>query len=223
MSDAKSDCVSGESERSVDFFDLLRARRSIRSYSKEPVPDELVQKMLEAGRLAPSRANSQPWHFVVIRDPAVKQAMYSAVYHQSLVVEAPLLISVLGIIDPRPTVPSRTFELVQAGCFSNQVKDFADHVLDNWDESALQTDAALNAAIAGTHVMLAAHALGLGCCWVKLCRDDEVLRLLGVPTGFYHAGTLAIGFPGEDPRARPRLPLTGMVSYEQFGRREPAR
>jgi nitroreductase len=113
-------------------------------------------------------------------------------------------------------VPARTFELVQAGCFSEQVKDLADHVLDHWDASRLETDAALNSAIAATHIALAAHALGLGCCWIKLCRDDEVLDVLGVPPGYYHAGTLAIGFPDEEPRARPRLPLSVLVHRDTF-------
>jgi nitroreductase len=105
---------------------------------------------------------------------------------------------------------------VQAGAFGMDVKDFADHVLDNWDPSELKTDAALNSGIAGTHIALAAHALGLGCCWVKLCRDDQVLKILRVPDGYYLAGLLAIGYPDENPAARPRLPLSEMVHHDAF-------
>ncbi|MBM4143762.1 MAG: hypothetical protein FJ225_09270 [Lentisphaerae bacterium] len=200
----------------MDFMELVRTRRSIRRYTNTPVPEDLVAQVLEAGRLAPSRANSQPWHFLVVRDATVKRELYSAVYHQQLVLDAPVLIAVLGVIDPRPSVPARTLELVQAGAFGMDVKDFADHVLDNWNPADLKTDAALNSAIAGAYMTLAAHALGLGCCWVKLCQDDEVLRILEVPNGYYHAGLLAIGWPDESPASRPRLPLAEIVHHERF-------
>jgi nitroreductase len=200
----------------MEFLDLVRSRRSIRVYKDKEIPEDVLGQLLEAGRLAPSRANSQPWHFVIIKDAAVKQELYEAVYHQELVLKAPLLITILGIIDPRPSVPDRTFELVQAGAFGMDVKNFADHVLDNWSEDDLRTDSALNSAIAATHIMLAAHALGLGCCWVKLCQDDKVLRILKVPDGHYMAGILAIGYPDENPDQRPRLPTKQMIHYDKF-------
>lgn len=58
------------------FLDLARVRRSVRRYRPDPVPDELVDQVLEAGRWAPSAVNSQPWEFIVVRDPQVKQALY---------------------------------------------------------------------------------------------------------------------------------------------------
>jgi nitroreductase len=60
----------------MSFLDLARRRRSVRRYRLEPVPDELLQQVLEAGRWAPSAVNSQPWEFIVVTDPAVKQALY---------------------------------------------------------------------------------------------------------------------------------------------------
>ena len=200
----------------MDFLEVIRTRRSIRSFKDTPVPGELINQMIEAGRLAPSRANSQPWRFITITDAAIKQQLHQAVYHQRVVLDAPLLIAVLGIVDPRGTVPERTFELVQQGAISEDVKNFADHVLDNWNPGDLKADAALNSAIAATHIALAAHALGLGCCWVKLCIDDEVLKILYVPDGYYNAGILAIGYPDEQPSARPRLPASELVHRNRF-------
>lgn len=205
---------------SNEFMELVRSRRTIRRFTDQPVSKDVLDQLLEAGRLAPSRANSQPWRFVVITDPVVKQALYGAVYHQQMVLDAPVLITVVGIIDPRDSVPARTFELVQAGCFSDAVKDLADHVLDHWDPADLKSDAALNSAIATTHIALAAHAFGLGCCWIKLCHDSAVLNILGVPDGHYHAGTLAIGYTDTQPKARPRLPLSELVRYDMFSRRD---
>ncbi|RLI23694.1 nitroreductase, partial [Candidatus Bathyarchaeota archaeon] len=52
----------------LDVFEAIRARRSIRSFEPTPIPEEKVMRILEAGRLAPSAGNVQPWHFIVVRD-----------------------------------------------------------------------------------------------------------------------------------------------------------
>lgn len=60
----------------MDFLDLARQRRSIRQYRPDPVPEELLQQVLEAGRWAPSACNSQPWEFIVVTAPEVREAIY---------------------------------------------------------------------------------------------------------------------------------------------------
>lgn len=122
------------------------------------------------------------------------------------------------MVDPRASVPDRTAELVAAGAVEADAKEFADHILDDWNYSELRTDAALNSAIAATQIMLAAHGLGLACCWIKLC-NDKVLEVLRVPNvGYYHAGILAIGYADECPKARPRLQINDLVFLNQFGK-----
>jgi nitroreductase len=79
---------------------LLKARRSIRRYRPDPVPEEMLEQILEAGRCAPSASNRQPWNFVVVRDQAVlQQVAEHAVYYVirwAHVREAPLLIVLCG-------------------------------------------------------------------------------------------------------------------------------
>ncbi len=203
-----------------NVMEFLASRRSVRKYLDKPIPDDMVTQLLEAGRLAPSRGNEQPWRFIVITDPVVKEELFEPVFKQVLVRTAPLLIVVLGVIDPRGTVQDRTQELVEAGCFGKDVKDFADHVLDDWAYSELKVDAALNSSIAATQIMLAAHGLGLGCCWVKLCEDDDVLKVLGAPADYCNTAVLCIGYPDQSPKARPRVPLDSLVFYDRFGNTE---
>jgi nitroreductase len=203
----------------LDILEFLRSRRSVRRFDDRFISEDVVTALLEAGRLAPSRANSQPWQFIVVREQATKEALAVA-YNQATVSEAPLLIVVLGVVDPRASVPDRTAELVEAGAFGDDVKEQADHVLDGWELTELTVDAALNSSIAATQIMLAAHRMGLGCCWVKLAEDGRVLETLGVPDGYYHTGILAIGYPAESPGRRPRLPLDALVHYEGFEARE---
>jgi len=60
----------------MHFLDLARTRRSVRQYRPDPVPQDLLQQVLEAGRWAPSAVNSQPWEFIVVTDQQIKQALY---------------------------------------------------------------------------------------------------------------------------------------------------
>ncbi|MGQ9759807.1 MAG: nitroreductase family protein [Candidatus Methanomethylicaceae archaeon] len=75
----------------MDVFEALERRRSIRSYLPDPVPENIVERILEAGNLAPSAGNIQPWHFIVVTDKA-KRAALSAGRFAKFVSEAPVVI-----------------------------------------------------------------------------------------------------------------------------------
>lgn len=77
-----------------DFLALLKSRRSVRAYADRPVADELVENILEAGRWAPSGLNNQPWRFVVVRDPRVKESLSQLTRYAKVVRSAPVLIPV---------------------------------------------------------------------------------------------------------------------------------
>ena len=60
-------------ERSTTFFDLMIQRRTIRDFSDRPIPIEIIQNTIQTASSAPSGANKQPWHFVIVKDPVVKK------------------------------------------------------------------------------------------------------------------------------------------------------
>ena len=60
-------------ERSTTFFDLMIQRRTIRDFSDRPIPIEIIQNAIQTASSAPSGANKQPWHFVIVKDPVVKK------------------------------------------------------------------------------------------------------------------------------------------------------
>ena len=68
--------------RSRDFLELMRTRRSVRAFSSEPVPRELVENAIRTAATAPSGANQQPWTFVVVSDPEVKAQLRDAAEHE---------------------------------------------------------------------------------------------------------------------------------------------
>jgi nitroreductase len=166
---------------------LLKARRSVRSYRPDPVPDKMVDQLLQAGRVAPSASNRQPWAFIVIRDKTrIEQVADHATYffvRWAHVQDAPLIIALCGY---RGSRIYRQF---------------------------LHEDIGL----AGGQIMLQARALGLGTCWIGGLNRKALAALLQVPQDWELVGLLTVGFPAEDPEPSPRKPLSDIVHYEVFG------
>jgi len=169
---------------------LLKARRSIRRYRPDAVPDDMVEQLLEAGRWAPSASNRQPWAFIVVQDEAVRRevARHAAYYfiRWAHVDEAPLLIVLCG---DRRNPAYRQF---------------------------LHEDVGL----AGSQIMLQARALGLGTCWIGGLDRKAIAGILKAPDAMEIVGLLTVGFPAEDPEPRERKPLTEIVHYDVYGKRE---
>ena len=85
---------AGDARASMEVFDAVRTLLAIRSYQKKPIPDALVRRIVEAGRLTGSGMNRQPWHFVVIRDPESLRRLGAMASSGSYVAQAPLAIAV---------------------------------------------------------------------------------------------------------------------------------
>jgi nitroreductase len=77
----------------MDLYEAIRTRKSVRSYEDQPIPDESLERVLEAARLAPSAKNLQEWRFVLARDPETRRRLAGAASGQSFVAEAPVVIA----------------------------------------------------------------------------------------------------------------------------------
>lgn len=86
----------------MEVFKVISERRSIRKYRRECVPKEILERILEAGRLAPSAGNRQPWYFIIVEDDEVKGMLVDACMGQKFVGEADVVIAVLG--DPKASM-----------------------------------------------------------------------------------------------------------------------
>jgi nitroreductase len=79
----------------LDVFEATQERKSIRAYQDKPVPRAIIERILEAGRLAPSAQNIEPWHFIAVTDKEKRKALSKGVYAK-FVASAPLVIVVCG-------------------------------------------------------------------------------------------------------------------------------
>ncbi len=86
----------------MDVYQCIQSRRTVREYKPDPIPQELVRKILQAGRWAPSSSNTQKWHFIAVQDRDTLAALGKIATHGQFIGQAPLAIAVLMDDAPRP-------------------------------------------------------------------------------------------------------------------------
>ncbi len=171
----------------MSFLDLARKRNSVRAYRPDPVPDEVLAQVLEAGRLAPTAANRQPFCVLVVRTTG-REAELRRIYDRDWFVEAPLVLCVC-------TVGAEAWRRSKL-----DGKSYAD----------------VDAAIVMDHMVLAAADLGLGTCWIAAFDPVAAREVLGLPPEAEPVLFTPLGFPADAPRAKERRPLEDLVRYERW-------
>jgi nicotinate-nucleotide--dimethylbenzimidazole phosphoribosyltransferase len=173
---------------------VLGARRDVRRYRPDPVPDDLLTEVLRAGHQAPSVGHSQPWRFVVVRDPALRERAAWMADQQRLAQAAQLAPeSARNLLDLQ-LEGIREAPLGVVVCCDRRTP--AAGVLGR----ATFPDADLwSCACAIQNLWLAARAHGLGMGWVTLFDPVELGSLLGLPDGVVTLGWLCLGWPDERP------------------------
>jgi len=173
----------------LEFFEVLKLRRSTRAFMDERVSEEDIVKLLEAARLAPSAGNIQPWSFVVVRDIDTKKRLAEAALNQFFINEAPVVIVVCA--DPDRSKQRYGSRGVNLFC----IQDTA---------AAIQ------------NLLLAVVDLGLGACWVGAFHEDMVIAALKIPENLRPVAIVPVGRPAEKSNLPFRRPLEEIVRYETF-------
>jgi nitroreductase len=213
-----------------DVLELLQSRKSIRRYTAEPIPDEMIQKILEAGRWAPTGHNYQPWRLIVVRDSATKKEIgrLSGVATGS----RETAYYGMGTLQPRYAgiKDDAERERVMKVMYSGQVSLFAANaavvivVVGSMLGGELNVPYDLAACM--ENMIIEAQSLEIGSCWVHapVGGTREALKfkkLMGIPTGmgeYKVLGVLSLGWPAENRKhPRPKYPLEDLVFYEKFG------
>jgi nitroreductase len=160
-------------------LELLKERRSIRAYTSQPVAREVLEDIVDFGRLAATCQNEQPWEFVVVTDKAMLSRLPELTGHAQFIATAAACILVIC----QPTV----------------------HFVE--DGSA-----------ASEHILLAAHAHGLGACWVAGEKEgyaDSIRALVGAPEGYKLLCLIPLGYPAETPAIEKRA-LQEVLHWEKY-------
>ncbi len=177
----------GDKETYEALIALIQSRRSVRRYTREPVSDGLLQKLLEAAQLAPSAGNRQAREFIVVRDLNMKHELAEAA-SQFFVSMAPVVLVGCANIGRSRAVYGHRAELY----------------------------AVQDVTIAASYIQLAAEATGVATCWIGAFDEHRVTHALGLPSDVRPVLMLPVGYPDEQPSARPRMDLNKVTHQERW-------
>lgn len=206
----------------MDFFEVVRNRRSCREFADKPVSGKDIETCLEAARRAPSSTNSQPWRFLVARAPETRAALVEAGYNQPCLKQAPVITVLLGDRGVFKKRLRRAKELADLGALSDDTLSTVEERYNSAKDAPREAnDAAirLNCMLAGEHYVLAAEALELGCCWVMLYDPDKVAEVLRLDAKYnFPVALLPTGYPAYGkPPPRPRYSISDIAWKDQAG------
>jgi nitroreductase len=197
----------------VELKEVIEKRRSIRKFKPDPVSDEVIAQLLESARLAPSGTNLQPWRFVIVKSPEMKEKLKSAI-PLNFITQAPVVLVCCADLTSIDLTGKRMMELFESGAFIGTD-------LENFDPSsypapAMEAQAAraylsLNVAVAVEHIVLRAVDLGLGTCWTMMFSPKRVKGILELDDNLNVVAILPLGYPDQFPAQRPRLPLESLI------------
>jgi nitroreductase len=169
----------------MNFQELIRLRQSVRKYkSEQPIEEEKLMRILEAGRLAPSASNSQPWTFIVVDEPELRYRVAKATHGKLIginkfVVEAPLLIV---IVIEKPKITTQI-----GGAIKNKEYPLID------------------IGIAAEHMCLQAEEDGIGSCMLGWFDEKRIKKLLQIPRKKTVGLVISFGYAPDDYRLREKI------------------
>ncbi|UCC32710.1 MAG: nitroreductase family protein [Phycisphaerales bacterium] len=177
----------------MNVLEAIKTRRSVRSYSSRAIPEEVLERMRQALRYAPSACNLQPWRFIFVVAPEVRRKLAQAANDQLWMAEAP--VTVVGC-----ALPDQAFKGM--GGYGNS--------------------ADIDVTIALDHLTLAAVAEGLGTCWIGAFDEAMVKRLLEVPRPGKVVAMTPLGYPTSPDLNAPleearRKPTAEVFSTDSYG------
>jgi len=152
----------------MDVMEAIRTRRSVRKYDSRAIPDDVMRRMKDALRLAPSACNLQPWRFVLVTQPETKQELAAAANGQDFIAQAPVIVIGVGF-------PDQAYK--HMGGYGNSVD--------------------VDVAIALDHLTLAAAAEGLGTCWIGAFGEEAVKKVIGASGNVKIIAMTPLGYPAK--------------------------
>ncbi len=190
----------------MEFDEVLRMRRSIRKYKPVSVPEKYLLQLIDAARLAPSALNLQPWRYVIIKESSVIKKIAKC-SPNSFIADSPALI--ICCLDPKAFDSMLDVLKKAMGSGEASLSSGYESIVERnrGDEAYINTLLHLNAGISFEHILLKAADLGLGACWIGMFDADSIKKLVGIDDRYIIPALISVGYPDQQPTAKPRLPV----------------
>jgi len=178
----------------------LTEHRTIRKYKSDPISNELLEQILQAGFRASTTGNMQLYSVIVSRDDDKRKELCKLHFGQKMVEEAPVLLTFCA-----------DFNRFNKWCRQRNAEPGYDNYLSFFT-------AAIDALLVAQNVCVAAESVGLGICYLGTTtyQADKLISFFDLPEGVVPVTTVVLGYPAENPEQADRLPTEAMVHYETY-------
>ncbi len=173
----------------MDLLECIKGRRSIRRYLDLEVPKEKIGIIIEAGAMAPSSGNLQNWRFIIVKDKETRKQLADACLQQDWMATAPVHIVICGVSE----VAKQFYGLRGERLYTVQ-----------------------NCAAAMQNMLLTAHDLELGACWVGAFEENMVRKAVSIPKNARPQAIITIGIPNEIVPEPKKTDLTHLAFIEKY-------
>lgn len=209
-------------EQAIDFYSVLRERRSVRQYDRSvKIPRQEVKEILAEAILAPSGSNLQPWRFLVIDDQALKEKLHPIAFNQQQVLDASAVIAVLGDMEGYKQADKILQSSVDAGYMTeeakqtvvgNVIKRFA-----NIDPRIIKETVLVDAGLVSMQLMLAAKARGYDTGPMGGFNAEQFKEAFEIPDQYVTVMLIAVGKAVAPGHATTRLSVDEVTFWNEIG------
>lgn len=178
------------------FYSIIKNRQSDRGYTSKPVEKEKLHRILESARLAPSACNAQPWKFIVVDNPELKNKLADTTSSK-----------VLGMNHFTKQAPVHIVIVMESANFSSNFGSMVKR----------KHFPLIDIGIAAEHICLAATAEGLGSCMIGWFDEPKVKKLLNIPRNKRPVLIITLGYQEKkEIREKRRKPLDEVINYNKY-------
>ena len=183
----------------MEFMEVVEQRTSVRTFLEKEVADDLILQILSCGHKAPTGGNIQPWEFIIIKNPSLKQEIVKTTFvgndehsrtTQAWMLKAPVFIIVCADVE---------------------------RSMARYGKKAAESLVYLDCSACVENMLLAIVDLHLASCYVSGFRENELTSVLGLPNGVLPVAIIPIGYPTGLTEKRQKRELESLIHYEAFG------
>lgn len=201
----------------MEFMDVVRCRRTVRSFRTEAIPEAVLDDILQAGYLAAAGHHARNWQFGVIKDEKIKQELVKAAGDQDWLTTAPVILAMcVKLVKDLKEYSEDDLVLKVNHCrFGKELIDYLNKFPDRRAVKILTQNG--DVFIPGQQMFLAAANHGLSACWIGYLDIEKAGEILQLPNNIACLFLLPVGYPDGEPDEVERKDFSQMVFYDQWG------